>query len=345
MKILSFISFGNKGTTFESTLFDIPLKKFCKEKNHELINLDIEQLWNSSQIRLNSNVQQGHITQQDRFTNYVQQQVVKFEADVIIIPVGNDDNRNVFLPYTKGLAYVITRDYEQITEGFPGLINLLDAEVKFTLNSAQRSELKKFNGGMSIPPVRLFPPVNETMFYPDPDHITEDEKLLNDVSFFGRFNEKRFEVLKHLKDNGVEVVAYGEGWHDNGFDVPTTTGLRSAARRNASFQRHVLTRTKIGVVMDKCIRPIHFEIPACGALVVSNTGRSYFKRDQEFILPTFKTKEELLDVIQSFLQNVPKRKELAALQRTHVLERYTSTLFIKKLIRRILKEYRSEEKQ
>lgn len=342
MKILSFISLGSKGSTFESTLFDLSLQKFCKVNGHSYQNIDLEQVTVSDYIQY----QQNDMTIQARVGKFVQQQVEKTAPDMILVPVGNNDRHNVFIPQTKGLVYVITRDYEFMKDGFLGLTNVLNSQFAVVLNSAQHKVFKSFNSGLNPVSIsKMPPPLNEHMFFIDHEFVTTNEDLLSDVSFFGRFTPKRLDYLKHLKDSGIEVTAYGDGWYDAGYPVLSVQktdrldGVQVAQRRNATFQRHVLTRTKIGVVMTDTVKPVHFEIPACGALLVSNSGAGFFRKQGKLILPTFKTKESLLDVIKHMLENGAERKALAEEQRSLVLEKYSTAVFLKKLLRKCVKVY------
>ena len=149
--------------------------------------------------------------------------------------------------------------------------------------------------------------------YPDP---YEAEHYRSDVVFIGHWEpDQRDLYVKGLLDNGICVRIFGNGWQSS--RVLPFEFTRSIHPVYGTEYRRILSSAKIALVFlssrnnDVYTRRC-FEIPACSTFMVTPRNKyisMLFREGEE--VEYFSSKQELLDVVRSNLQNSSKRERLA----------------------------------
>jgi len=137
------------------------------------------------------------------------------------------------------------------------------------------------------------------------------EKTVN-VSFYGQKYSNREEMLK-----GLDVECYGGGW-ENGF-VPFTEMAKGigASKIGINFSMGGDGRSK-----QMKLRP--FEICACGTLCLTEDApglSDFYVIGEEVII--FKTKEELKELIDYYLEHEDERKKIATAAYERTVAKHT----------------------
>lgn len=323
MRILNLIS-KKRVFSFEEAIYYNSLLYFCNKKNYELgiFNIfDYVQKFGTEATFI-----------------YLYKEINEKKYDVIILPVTNDEDVNLILdPLKIGQAHVyyfLTGDHAIVGNLYSYLPKEKSTIVVF--NHYQK-EMVKDKNYLEMPPL-----LYEEVFFRDQELLEivedkEEQKHLIDVSFFGRKTDSRLQYLTLLAENNIKVWAFGNGWSDGVLNFEQGK-IKTALRKNLSFQREILTRSKISVVFDDYIKNIHFEIPACNALPVVFKSENVLKYFRPCKLPMFTTKEEFLNVINKFLKDNESRNRVRDEIRNLVSENYTTESFYNKLFENYVKE-------
>ncbi|MCM8791833.1 MAG: glycosyltransferase [Candidatus Omnitrophica bacterium] len=150
-----------------------------------------------------------------------------------------------------------------------------------------------------------------------PIEVTEEEKGYygNDVVFIGNWSIEREGYLKELKR--FDLAIWGENYWKR---LCKDKDLKKRWRKKAVYgteQSKVLNSSKISLnILRAQNKGSHnmrtFELPACGAFVVSERSpeiEEFFKEDEEIVL--FSSPDELKEKIGYYLHNEEKRKRIA----------------------------------
>lgn len=165
-------------------------------------------------------------------------------------------------------------------------------------------------------------------------HVPKDPRVFNnpneerdiDVVFSGSFGygrEERKEVLQHLIDNGIKLVAGGSEGGDH-FTTEEYADRYKRAKIAISFSR----ARGINVVNA---RP--FEAMSCGAMLIEQESPELAKLYEEGVdYVSWKDKDDLLSKICYYLSNDTERKAIADSGYNKTLERYTASSFWKEAL-------------
>jgi len=155
-----------------------------------------------------------------------------------------------------------------------------------------------------------------------------------DVTFIGSPVADRYEYIKYLKENGVNIKLFGPGWADYPEFNDIYLGFLSSedfvkvineSKINLNFTKTFYEKGKKGQFKGRI-----FEIAACNAfqLVESSPMIVGYYKDNEKV--NFSEKKELLNKIRYYLENEQKRKEIAGEAYREAIEKYTwNTQFAK----------------
>ena len=140
-----------------------------------------------------------------------------------------------------------------------------------------------------------------------------------DVGFVGADYGIRRKYIKFLQANGVNVYAKGEGW-ENGFaDSNEMIEIFCQSKIVLGFST-VGKKNEIFILKGR-----DFEVPFTGSFYITgyhNDLKDYFELGKD--IETYKSKEELLQKVQYYLNNEQEREKIAQTGYTKCLENYTS---------------------
>ncbi len=134
-----------------------------------------------------------------------------------------------------------------------------------------------------------------------------------DAVFVGIPESDRYDYLKYLIDNGVDVRIFGRGW----YIYPELQEYYGGSLLNEDFVK-TMNETRINLCFSKNIFGFShfkgriFETAACKSFMLVEYFSEYgkiFKEGKEIVM--FKDKEELLDKINYYLKNENKREYIA----------------------------------
>lgn len=167
-------------------------------------------------------------------------------------------------------------------------------------------------------------------------HPIETEKKY-DVTFIGSQKldkSGRYEYIKYLKDNGINVRVFGFGW-ENFNDLKDIYG---GALESGEVLK-VINQTKINLCFSKDnfgrpqMKAKIFETGACKAFTLCEYApdyESYFTEGKDIIM--FKNKEDLLKKVQYYLKNTKEREKIASASFKKVTKEYSLNNEIKNFI-------------
>ena len=125
------------------------------------------------------------------------------------------------------------------------------------------------------------------------------------VSFVGQCYGNRPDIIKRLKQRGVEVEAYGYGWPQGALSTEEMIRTYSKSRINLGFggvEGHGDTY---------CLKGRDFEIPMSGGLYLTERHpelASFFEADKEIV--TYSGFEELVEKIHYLLSNPDEARQI-----------------------------------
>ena len=152
-------------------------------------------------------------------------------------------------------------------------------------------------------------------------------KKIYDVTFIGtnKGDDSRFEFIKFLKDNGINIKLFGFGWNDN----DEFKGIYGGPLDGKDMVK-VINQTKINLCFskndlgDEQMKAKIFELGSCKSFTLCEYARDYidyFKEDEEIVF--FRNKEELLEKVKYFLGNEDKRQVLIDKSHQRVNKEYS----------------------
>jgi len=132
-----------------------------------------------------------------------------------------------------------------------------------------------------------------------------------DVSFVGTAYGNRISTIRYLRRHGINVATFGQGWETGFLPADQFQEIYCASRINLNFDDIGFTSYQCGKVRD-------FEIPMCGALMLSTHNghlEDYFNIGSEVF--TFKNIRECLEQVHRLLADA----DLCQLARQQARER------------------------
>jgi len=157
-------------------------------------------------------------------------------------------------------------------------------------------------------------------------HKPLNTEKIYDVTFIGTPLRDRYEYIKHLKDNGINIKLFGGGWDSykdlediyGGFLYPEDFIKKiNQSKINLNFSKTFFYQGTGGQMKG---RPI--EVLACKSFTLNEfTDKSinYLVNKKEI---NFKTKKELLKKVKYYLKNKKEREKLTEEGYKHILENY-----------------------
>lgn len=155
-----------------------------------------------------------------------------------------------------------------------------------------------------------------------------------DVTFIGGSHSNRHEILKFLKDSGVNLRIFGSGWGA----YPDMKDMWGGFLDSNDFVM-VVNQSKINLnFLTASIRNMYemkarlFEIPCAGGFQICEDWEEVYKfyeKDKEII--TNKSKEDLLKKINYYLKNDEKREQIAQAGYERTMKEHTWSKRFEKL--------------
>ena len=147
-----------------------------------------------------------------------------------------------------------------------------------------------------------------------------------DVSFAGSAYGNRIPLIHYLRQHGVQVSSFGNGWPGGSVPPDRVQEIFCASRINLNFDDIAYTHYQCGKLRD-------FEVPMCGALMLCTHNehlRNYFDLDREIF--TFRTPKECLEKIHYLLANPELCARARLLSRERALKEHTWKARVKDLL-------------
>jgi len=198
----------------------------------------------------------------------------------------------------------------RIAEGrYEGAASVASA-YDLNLTSASSSIVKYFvEGGLALfwPEAAnpdIFKPLNVPFKY--------------DVSFIGAKYGKRPEYIKYLRENEIDVHAFGFGWNEGGIKSEEMINIYSQSKINLGFGG-------IGYSMNAtCLKGRDFEVPMCGAVYLTSHDEDLPKvYDIGKEIFTYTSKEDMLQKVKFLLSQPELCKKVRVASREKCLKEHT----------------------
>lgn len=298
MKILTNYKYNNN-MTFEDAIIRIPLINYVNNKGWYIDNFQHSDRKFSGTL--------------------IKKYVDDNNIDVVLMPVSKDMNQNIHLPEDINckVIYTINEDIENVSDFVSYIPN------KFYRVSFDDKQFNFINRISKKNSIKLFPFVNEYVFYEDCDI----EKNI-DVIFIGKNSKERSNYVNYLAENGVVVNVYGSDW--DGFE--DIKNVNVFQRNNLTFQREIFNRAKIAFTMHDRIKFVHFELAACGCMLITKEkNKAINKYFNNINIDTFTDKEVMLKLINKHLKDNKGREAKVRKVKNYVNETYSSNNFFDKL--------------
>jgi len=218
-------------------------------------------------------------------------------------------------------------DMEQFFEQIDRYYSQLADLVILPANHEYVYKLKSLN----INAISSFSLFDSTKYRPLPNPIQSI-----DVSFVGEVTKgKRKEYIDYLKQNGINIQAYGNGTKNGKVSFDRVVEIFNTSKINLSF-----TGTYDNNVYTYCLninnrikqnkgKPI--EIALCGGFVLTQHVPGIEKVFNSSDIDTFSTKEELLKKVKYYLAHDQKRNQMAKKSYIHAVKNYDSITAFKKI--------------
>ena len=139
-----------------------------------------------------------------------------------------------------------------------------------------------------------------------------------DISFVGRCYGKRKEFIELLRENGINIITFGQGWEGSG-------------RISQADMIRIYNQSKIVLNISKSsrgdkiqIKGRDFEIPGCGSLSLTQESeeiKEYFEPGDEII--TYKNIDESIQKIKYYLKHEKELNRIANNGYKRILREHT----------------------
>lgn len=160
-----------------------------------------------------------------------------------------------------------------------------------------------------------------------------------DVTFIGlpksHLDDDRYKTIKFLKENGIKIKLFGNGW-ENYEDLKDIYGGPLEAEKMVE----VINQSKINLCLSKTgnnkthLKGKVFEGGACKTFVLTEYCEDYlemFEEGKEIIM--FKDNRELLEKINYYLNNEEEREKLAEAAYKKIIKNYSLDEDLKKIFK------------
>ena len=141
-------------------------------------------------------------------------------------------------------------------------------------------------------------------------------KKVYDVTFIGRPKADREEIMQHLADNNIKIGLFGWEWN-NYPDLKKYYG----GFLNAENYNKIINQTRINLCLTKAgykedqgaynLKAKAFEVAQTNSFQLIEYFPEFLQFFNEKEIPTFKTKEELLEKVKYYLKHKKQRDEIA----------------------------------
>ncbi|MDP3881867.1 MAG: glycosyltransferase [Nanoarchaeota archaeon] len=172
-----------------------------------------------------------------------------------------------------------------------------------------------------------------------------DVKKEYDVTFIGSPVADRYDYIKFLKENKVNIKLFGPGWSDYADLKDIYQGFLSSedfvkvinqSKINLSFSKTFYNEGKKGQFKGRL-----FEVGACKAFQLVESSPTLFGVFNKNPAINFDDKKELLEKINYYLKNEEKREQGAEKVYDYVIKNYSWEAMFGELFARIQKEEKS----
>jgi spore maturation protein CgeB len=145
-----------------------------------------------------------------------------------------------------------------------------------------------------------------------------------DVTFVGAPKSDRYELIKFLKDNGINICIFGPGWEK----YPDFSGIHKGQPDNSEMVK-IFNQSRINLCFSKnYIGNLHlkgrvFEVGACNSFALCEyypTLKDIFMENKEIIM--FRNKEDLLEKINHYIKNEQAREKIASSMHRKIIKKY-----------------------
>lgn len=198
-------------------------------------------------------------------------------------------------------------------------MGIYDLHVTTKLNAVEK--MKKM-GARDV----LFTPKSYEKSFHRPIKITQEdiEVLSADVGFVGTYEKQRFESIKYLAQNGIDVKVFGEGGWPDSSDIPNLT-IVNKGLYDTNYVK-ALRCFKISLCFLRKLNDDQqtsrsVEIPACGGFMLAERTYEHqllFEEDKEAVF--FDSNEELLEKCRYYLNHEDERIRIVEAGRRRCVE-------------------------
>lgn len=175
-------------------------------------------------------------------------------------------------------------------------------------------------------------------------------KKIYDVTFIGRPKADRYEIIKYLLENKINITLFGWDW----YKYPDLKDIYKGPLNPEDYNK-VINQSKINLCLTKSgyseetgvynLKARLFEDAFCNSFqIVEYVERvlKFFKPDKEVVL--FKSKEELLEKINYYLKHDKERDKIAENAYKKIIKKFDQVENLTKIIRKVFSEKRREIK-
>jgi len=160
-----------------------------------------------------------------------------------------------------------------------------------------------------------------------------------DVTFTGGPHSNRYEVLKFLKDSGVNLRIFGGGWNKYPDMKDIWGGYLSAQDvvKTINESKIILSFLMGSTMSGYQIKGRLFEVPCAGGFQLCDDYEEvykYYKKDKE--ISVFSSREDLLEKINYYLCNEQEREGIAHEAYLRTMKQHTWPIRFKKLFEEIV---------
>jgi len=218
--------------------------------------------------------------------------------DSILIHWSND---NLFLPHYKSIFFLRSLRYYDLFV----VINIPSYIKSYENYDVKKNRILLIDKSFSIDFIKDYYEIIDC----------ENSKLKYDVIFIGSYEEDRFEAIKYLANNGIEVNIFGGGWEH----VKRVNEFMVIHNRQLIGKEYV-EAIKCSKIVLGFLRKRNndtqtsrsFEIPAYGGFMLAERTKDHLRLFKEGMeAEFFSNKEELLYKVEYYLNNDTQRRKIA----------------------------------
>jgi spore maturation protein CgeB len=235
-----------------------------------------------------------------------------FKPNIVLIIKGNDIYPSVLKkiksldPNTKLVSWTGDNMLKKHNSSYYFIKGISLYDIHFTTKS---NAVK----GLMLKGVKKVKFLNKA-FNKDVHFPSVNKKLFFEVLFIGSYEKPRYETMRYLADNGIEINIYGNGWEK--IKSQNNLIIHHKPLQGENY-REAISTSKINLCFlrkanDDLQTDRTMEIPACkGFMIAERTDEhlNLFKEDSEAVF--FNSDNELLKKIKYYLKNDDLRNKIA----------------------------------